>query len=268
MALDPHWRRLNRALDQIEALDRSIKTWLDSDAYRIVKEHDASTRRTAYVARIAQQPDDWPDLVGEAVHSMRSALDRLAFVLNAKGYADAHKGASIPPEREADSTFPIFGNVNQRGMPMDGEAAFKSGTGHRLMPAEAISLIESLQPYKRGQDFARDPLWAIHELGRIDRHRIDLALSASLPRTVFKEVRVERTDELVLGIGGPVYDGKELSYWVIPEGYPEPDPKIHFTRTVAFGQSTPLGDQPVIPTLRGIRNYLRFKVAFPLGKFL
>ena len=65
-----------------------------------------------------------------------------------------------------------------------------------------------------------------------------------------------------------MHDGKELSYWVVPEGSPEPDVDFYFRRGVAFGQATPLRDQPVVPTLRGIRNYLRFKVAFPLDRFL
>lgn len=268
MALESHWRRLNRAYDHIQALDRSIQGWLDGDAYRIVKEHDPEIRRTAYVARIGAIPDDWQDLVGEAVHNMRSALDHLAFALNATGYADAKNGAAIPPERENKSSFPIFGNISQAGVAMDGEGAFETSTSHRDMPAGAVSVIEQLQPYKRGKDFRLDPLWAIHELSRVDKHRIDLGVSASLPQQSIDSIHFEAVTEAALGAGGPVYDGKELSYWVIPEGYKEPDAELNFTRSVAFGETTPLWNQPVVATLRGIRDYLRFKVAFPLDRFL
>jgi hypothetical protein len=267
MPLEAHWRRLNRALDHINTLDSSIQGWLDSDAYRIVKEHDAESRRTAYVAHIGPTPSDWPDLVGEAVHSLRSALDRLAFALNAKGYADAHNGAEIPAERESDSAFPIFGLVNQRGQPMDGERAFRSSTSHRDMPSGAVAVIENLQPYKRGQDFRLDPLWAIHELSRVDKHRIDLGVTAAPPATHVRG-KFPAVDAMALGAGGPVHNGKELSYWVTSKGAEEPDVDFKFARGVAFGEATPLRDQPVVPTLRGIRDYLRFRVAFPLDRFL
>ncbi len=266
--MESYWRRVNRALDHINALDRSIDEWLHSDAYRIVKERDAAARRTAYVAR-KYVPSDWPDLVGDAVHGLRSALDHLAFALNAKGYADTHHGATIPPERESASSFPIVGNVNQRGQPMNGEDAFQSSSAaYRDMPTEAQALIKNLQPYHRGDEFWRDPLWAIHELSRVDKHRIDLDAAASSPTQSTSDIYFEAVDEFVFGVGGPVYDGKELSWWVIPEGAKEPDIEADFTRGVAFGESTPLRQQPVVPTLRAVRDYIRFKAIFPLTKFL
>lgn len=267
MPLESHWRRFNRALDHIYTLDRSIKRWLASDAYRICKEHYPETRRTAYVAHIDSVPDDWPDLVGEVVHSLRSALDRQAFALNAKGYAETHNGAKIPAQGESESSFPIFGNVNQRGDPVDGQHSFRSSTSYRYMPAGAKTKLEQLQPYKRGENFRSDPLWAIHELSRVDKHRIDLEVAAAGPDQTISG-HFPAVDDTGLGAGGPVYDGKELSYWVTAKGAEEPDVKLDFTRHVAFGQSTPLRDQPVVPTLRGIRNYLRYKVAFPLDRFL
>lgn len=267
MTLPSHWRRLNRAFDHIETLDRSVRRWLDSDAYRVVEERDPEIGKTAYVARVGDVPDDWSDLVSEAIHHMRSALEHLAFALNAKGYAEAHKGAAIPPEREANSSFPIFGNVNQRGQPMDGERAFKANTSYADMPSGAKGRIEELQPYKRGKDFRQDPLWAIHELSRVDRHRIEITPTASCPESLFS-VQFEAVAGCEIGFTGPVEDGKELSWWIVPPGKKEPDADLYFARGVAFGQSTPLGDQPLVPTLRGIRNYLRYNVALSLDSFL
>jgi hypothetical protein len=199
---------------------------------------------------------------------MRSALDHQAFALNSKGYADAHGGAELPGKDANDSSFPIFGNESNRGEPMDGEDAFRSASAsYRHMPAGARELIEKLQPYQRGDDFRRDPLWAIHALSRVDKHRIDIEVTAAPPDQMMSG-HFPAVDEAALGSGGPVYDGKELSYWVTAEGAEEPDVDFHFRRGVALGQATPLGNQPVVPTLRGIRNYLRYKVAFPLDRFL
>lgn len=124
------------------------------------------------------------------------------------------------------------------------------------------------QPYGRGEDFRNDPLWALHELSRVDKHQIDLDVTGSCPQTSIGSIYFEAVEESGLGYAGPVQDGTELAYWVIPSGYKEPDAELDFTRGVAFGQTTLLRNQPVIPTLRGIRNYLRFKVVFPLAKFL
>jgi hypothetical protein len=242
---------------------------LNSDAYRIVKEHDSKARRTAYVARISSTPDNWSELVSDAVHGLRSALDHLAFALNEKGYADAHNGAGLPAKDANASAFPIFGNESNEGKPMDGEHAFRSDIArYRHIPAGALRAIEELQPYKRGDDFRLDPLWAIHALSRVDKHRIDLEITASQPSMHLSHAYFPAVSDAAIGIGGPVYDGKELTYWVIPEGADEPDFDSHFARGVAFGERTPLREQPAVRTLLDIRNYLRYKVAFPLDRFL
>jgi len=36
----------------------------------------------------------------------------------------------------------------------------------------ARTIVEGLQPYRRGQNFASHPLWVLHELSRIDKHRL------------------------------------------------------------------------------------------------
>jgi hypothetical protein len=157
--------------------------------------------------------------------------------------------------------------VSQKGKVIDGESAFQSVTSHRNMPQGARDLIEALQPYKRGKNFASHPLWAVHELNRIDKHRIDLTALASAPRQSIS-ADFPAVSEAVLGTGGPMYNGKELSYWVVPEGAEEPDANLHFTRGVAFGEGTPLAGQAVVKSLREVRNFIRYKVAFPLDRFL
>jgi hypothetical protein len=94
-----HWLKLSRALDHVDALDRAIKGWLAGDSYRFVKEYDTETRRVAIVARISEPiPPAWGPMIGDVVHNLRSALDHLAFALNAKGYADANNGATLPED--------------------------------------------------------------------------------------------------------------------------------------------------------------------------
>ena len=40
------------------------------------------------------------------------------------------------------------------------------------MPPDAILIIRELQPYKRGADYRKHPLWQPNELGNIDKHRL------------------------------------------------------------------------------------------------
>jgi hypothetical protein len=266
--LESHWRRLSRALEHAHALDSAICRWLNEDSCRVVREHDPERGRTAYVLRHDPIPSHWADLVGEAFHNMRSGLDHLALALNRKGYAERNGGTALPSDAEAASEFPIFGNKNTKGDPIDGAKAFRSAARrYRNMPTGAQELIRDLQPFHAGADFEGNRLWPVHELNGIDKHRIDLAVSATIPKQLYK-VQFDFVTEMALGAGGPMYDGEELCHWVIPPGAKEPDVDLYFPRAVAFGKGTMLAGAPVVPAIREIANTIRFKVAFPLDRFL
>ncbi len=265
--MESHWRKLNRALDHIQGLDNSICRWLNTDAYRIVKKYDSETRRTAIVAHLSDAPiDDWKGLVGDAAQNLRNALDNLAFALNSKGYAEAHQGAAIPPKDRVDSSFPIIGKESNRGNPIEGPREFQGHPGLKHVPAAARDLIERLQPYQRGENFRQDPLWALHLLSRIDKHQIDIEVSAAIGEQRLSVGTIQ--GPAALGIAGPVYDGKELSFWHVPKGASKKDTDAYVSRRIAFGEGTELGEAPVVPVLRGVRNYIRYRVAFPLDRFL
>ena len=40
------------------------------------------------------------------------------------------------------------------------------------MPPDVVMIIRELQPYKRGADYRKHPLWQLNELGNIDKHRL------------------------------------------------------------------------------------------------
>jgi hypothetical protein len=259
-----HWAKVKRSLHHLSELDGSIKGWLDGDAYRFVGEYNAETERFAIVARIKGPIPDWGPLIGDVVHNLRSALDHLAFALNAKGYADTHGGAALPDKAVSDSEFPIFGHGNrQRTAEQLYEGARRK---YEHMGSEAQRLLRNFQPYQRGADYSRDPLWVLHELSRIDKHRELVALASAVTGWELEDGLIAGPGQI--GGGGLVYDGFVLHWWTSSGGPPEDDPESKVSRDVAFGEGTVLWNQPVVPSLRQIRDYLRLEVITPLAKLL
>ena len=92
---------------------------------------------------------DIPLLVGDFVNCLRSGLDQLAWSL-----ARLHVAC---PRRQ--TCFPIS---SERNLPKD--------QIRDILPA-ALPVIESLQPYQRGDRFQTHPLWILNRLVTIDKHR-------------------------------------------------------------------------------------------------
>lgn len=284
MAAGSHWVKIDRALDHIKALDESIAAWRGDDPYTVREEqgpyvqegrdgppvHLVNVTRTALVLRIDPPfRAEWSAYIGDAVHNLRSALDHLAFALNSKGYADANDGADLPPAEEQASEFPVIGDEDSKGNTGQGPHLFASASGRNLrhVSDEPRRIIEDVQPYKAGQKWATDPLWLIHDLDRIDKHRQLVLAAASNPETRIKFWEAGGlVVEAVLGIPGPFEDGDELAWWAIPDSEPKADYDLDFTFGVAFGKATPCAGWPVFETLRDLRDYVRFKVAFRLDK--
>lgn len=122
-----------------------------------IREDD--TKESGYVLRFKVNktlPLEWSLVVGDFAHNLRSALDHLAWQL-----------ALLTTDKPKSSTeFPIFNDSSK----------FKDSHGgaQRKMKdilTSAHSVIESLQPYNRGNWSEVEHLWWLHELDRIDKHR-------------------------------------------------------------------------------------------------
>ncbi len=102
---------------------------------------------------------EWSVVVGDCVQNFRAALDHMAWQLSS-----ARERTAYPTRIE----FPVFGEQTR----YQGDAPRKVAG----VPAAAATLIESLQPFRRNtpQDpnaHAFHPLWQLHELATIDKHR-------------------------------------------------------------------------------------------------
>lgn len=101
-------------------------------------------------------------LIGEIAHHLRSSLDHLIWQLV---LANGAKGTGR-------TEFPIF-----REPPKDAEGERPFGKKIAGVRADAVKAIRQMQPYNNPEPHL-DPLWLVHELDRIDKHRLLLSTVA------------------------------------------------------------------------------------------
>lgn len=93
--------------------------------------------------------------LADAIYSLRSGLDQLAWQLALLGN----------PNPSRDVMFPINSDQSAKA-----EDRFRKLVWD--MPCEAVAIIKDLQPYKKGAAYRDDPLWRLNELSNIDKHRL------------------------------------------------------------------------------------------------
>jgi hypothetical protein len=244
--------KLEWAGQYIGQLQTIRQAWLDSGVYRIVEETD-SEGYTIHRAKISGPfPPGFALLAGDVVHNLRSALDHLALALAAANL----RPDPVPAEVERDSEFPVLPYMTDRGKL--GSDIFGDISGRKLKDAhpEAVRIIEGIQPYHRGPDSASPPLWLIHELDRIDKHRrLNLVAHGFAQAALLKgDVDVRQ-----MGYSGPVEDGVVLAAFKTTN----PDSYAQTSRDVGFAEGSPAEYEFVVPTLAKLREFVGSEV-FPL----
>ncbi len=160
-ALAVVYEKLTGAKRHSETLDKRIRADLygESDKlYRLIPEfnHD-ETECSLRVKKVADPPfAEWDAILGDVIHNLRSALDRLAYqlaILNAPS-------EDPPPGTE----FPIFLDQEKFRAKGKGSGAYKV----RGIAPHVRDRIESLQPY----DAPERPLWVLQQLSNGDKHRL------------------------------------------------------------------------------------------------
>ena len=159
-----HKVKLDRAWEHLEDLRGKAARWFGGDHHRLRIEPDPDDNDFVFVMLSADRPP--PDLfsvvIGDCLHGFRSALDALAYEL-----ASAHT-KPLTDEIAEQSEFPIFGNSDGKGA-----QRFANGGRRKIrgIHPDAQAIIETLQPYHKG-DWGTFPLWVLHDLDRIKKHRL------------------------------------------------------------------------------------------------
>jgi hypothetical protein len=233
--LDSAWLKINRAREHVEAVQDAVDDWLATDAYSMSREVDPETSNTVRRAQVrADPPERLSLLIGDAVHNLRAALDHAVYAL-----AQSQLG-TLAPDVEETLMFPIVGNQNRKGQPIDGSDIFDNAVGRGLLqgvPTAAIAFIKREQPYQWNSGFEFHELWTLHELDRIDKHRRVALTTAfldfqfvSVPKDVEPRVTFTRAE-------GPVKDGDIL----VTYSGGDMGVDAHFTRDVSVNEGVMAG---------------------------
>jgi hypothetical protein len=187
--------KLARANAHLETLETEFREFFGGDPYSVTHEFDYLEGKHRWRADLTEPvPVNWPLLIGDCVHNLRSALDHLAWQL-----------AGAKPD-DRTTMFPIF----------DDPARFEKHGRWRLktVPRRPRALIEWLQPCRRA-DPTDDLLFLIEVFDAEDKHKTITLTGAILDRA-----------QIVLGAEPPPA-GSHLQMQFSGENYPvyasEPD---------------------------------------------
>jgi hypothetical protein len=254
-----HELKLDRSSYHLDSLDAKVVEWRERHPYEYVVELD---RKRDYqrvkIKLIEPPPDEFRLIIGDCLHNLRSALDNVVYEL-----ALAHIGINpFPEDRARLLEFPIFGNRAMKAW----ECRNKIG----CIPPDAQAIIKGLQPHNRGDEFASDPLWKLHELNNMDKHRAPHITLLAVSTVADFPDAPHLPGELSINFG-PFEDGAQIATYsphtsAFAEGF---DPNVHMdpllTFGIAFGQRSATPGWDCGLTLGWIRDHIRDNVLPPLA---
>ena len=74
-------RKLDRAKELLKSLREEVKTFLDSQPYRLGTKRDSEARLIYFLTEVKEVPESIPTLAGEILQNLTSALDHKAYEL-------------------------------------------------------------------------------------------------------------------------------------------------------------------------------------------
>lgn len=160
--------RLSRAEEHLKAINRGLLRHYEADEYLMAGEYQRNSDAPGGRGDIVIDPTTLPEinprlntLIGEYVHDLRSGLDHLAWqlVLRAKGTPTVK---TCFPIKDSDP------GADKKGRPRTPGVAGGVSVAARTVIREA-------QPYQWGSRYSEHPLWLLHQLWNIDKHRYVIA---------------------------------------------------------------------------------------------
>lgn len=152
--------KIERAKQHKKELQGEIKSFFDSNPYKIGAKSDSQTRRLIYyLIKADKVPKKVALITGDLIQNLRSALDHLIYQLFIA------KSKNINPARRL--YFPISENLSKYNK--------EKGRKTEGLSRSAKDLIDKIKPYKGGNDI----LWQLHELNNIDKHRLLVTVGSS-----------------------------------------------------------------------------------------
>ncbi len=230
--------KLERANCHLEELKADILAFVKREAYRLIRIDDANTGDLVFKIEVRERvPERWACPIGDCIHNFRAALDHITCQLVALGGEDCTK-----------SQFPIFA---KRAAYCSKSAGYLKGA-----PQDAIDLIESFQPYHGGDDH---PLWVIHRLDILDKHRGIIPVGAAHRSVKIKLPGLpEDAPQIALKPADrqfPLRDGSEVYRILAAARKPEVDHDPEIIVEIAFGEGQVVDGRPVVEELTRLGAY-------------
>jgi hypothetical protein len=174
-------RRVAKAKRELDALRADVDAFCDAKPWRLEREDGPLSE--ALVAYVDRDPDpEWGDEIGVIAYRARSALDHVVRQV-------VIDSGNVPTDR---THFPIyadaaeyFGTGRQRRSPRDRMLTGVASRHRRV--------IDNLQPYQRGAQARRDPLFLLNAIGNRDKHNDTHAVWGAVTGTRFRIVRPDGT---------------------------------------------------------------------------
>lgn len=199
--------KAGRALEHLEDLKRELQAYYDADPCPVTLYKKPEIGRRFLRVELKDLSDRAYLLVGDFAHNLRSVLDHIVYSLVVKATSEIPDSKSIQ--------WPVLTAVDQRTF----------GRQTKGVPDSAAAIIESLQPYNAGAAFKQHPLWQLHKLDIIDKHR-RVAINENEFNAVFPTL--SRSSDFTKETGERYF---ELSFPIdaspVPMDY-NPKPEIRF----------------------------------------
>lgn len=156
------WQKIQRARKHADDLEVEVSAFWAADPCEIEMVGTPMTGPGSYrVTRISALPESIPLIAGDAAHNIRSALD--------------HFACAAVPSPDRATAFPVWST--SKGTARTPTIADWRRTVDRKLRGASPGLIQAflkLEAWETGSD---NLLWAIHELDRVDKHRLLLSVA-------------------------------------------------------------------------------------------
>lgn len=172
--------KFERALKHRGDMQALVAEFAASDFYEIATELDYRGRIVGRAVNVKRPSEELGILIGDFVHSIRSALDQMVHRLAKDTTPD------MPRSWSTSSAFPIF----RSGPEFRGEKPGRRGATPKMrgLSPEARRRLERVQPFHHRSRQILWALWQLEELSNLDKHR-DMPLTGAVPAEGSVEIR-------------------------------------------------------------------------------
>lgn len=217
-----------RASAHAEDLKDRIVRYLKGNPFGHEIREDPDTEEQFVLLRLTTRiPDEWPCIVGDIIHNLRSSLDVLATDLARRNGANSKKKVS-------ETYFPIAADRRSFDQKLKRQA--------RHLAQEDRRILHELRPYGDG-----NLLWKLHRLSVHDKHGAIAVVACGVKDGLYMTMPIARTGptEFTWRAPGTLIEGGDVVMrWrgCLGERNPDAGMRLH----IAFGQGTPVEGEPVI----------------------